>query len=231
VQRQMRLNAEKNMLHAQAAELLSIDPVFVAALEELLDSGTESIDRLHLRAVAADAAFSLIDRILSVNQYIRIDNQARKDLIAIYEASWKKMLESRDIETTLREYHFPQISQYIESLYPERLRDALRTSPTIGEVPSFVYSAQLQVSILRIDRTTMKQPILDVGCGLGGNLVHHLRSFGLQAFGVDRSIREDGSFLWSADWFEFVFENGKWGTIISNLSFTNHYTYLRHFEK
>ena len=64
--------------------------------------------------------------------------------------------------------------------------------------------------------------ILDVGCGRELNLVNYLRDNGYEAYGIDR-FNNNNPYYSKCDWLEHNFEPSKWGTIISNLGFSNHF--------
>jgi len=66
------------------------------------------------------------------------------------------------------------------------------------------------------------EKVLDIGCGKQGSLVSYLRSKRVEAYGVDRLLTDNPN-LTSADWLEFDFGKERWGTIISNLGFSNHF--------
>ena len=90
LQKQLDLNERKNLLHAGVAQLLEVEPTFLAALEELLSSPTDAMPANTLEAVCAKAADSFIAKIHSLNQYIQIDRYAKDRLKAIYKESWQK---------------------------------------------------------------------------------------------------------------------------------------------
>lgn len=83
------------------------------------------------------------------------------------------------------------------------------------------YSPELQLAVLGIDLKTVREPILDIGCGVRAPLVHHLRGLGLSASGIDRLV-EPSSGIVRADFIEYDFGRAAWGTIISHMSFTTH---------
>ena len=86
------------------------------------------------------------------------------------------------------------------------------------------YSPDLQLQVLGIDLECLAEPILDVGCGKRGDLVHYLRQAGLEAVGVDRLV-EDASYLVEADWLQMHFEPSSWGTLVSHMAFSNHFRF------
>jgi hypothetical protein len=92
----------------------------------------------------------------------------------------------------------------------------------IEPVACYEYSPEIQLEILKIDYLRLKEPVLDIGCGSQGLLVKYLRKKGIDAYGFDR-FPEDLPFLQTADWLSFDFENERWGTIISNQGYSNHF--------
>jgi len=83
-------------------------------------------------------------------------------------------------------------------------------------------SENLLIEILQIDLDQIIEPVLDIGCGKQGNLVLFLRQNGIDSYGFDRFAYNNLA-LSNSDWFEYKFEKDKWGTIISNLGFSNHF--------
>jgi hypothetical protein len=183
-----------------------------------------------VRELSMEAASGLIERIYAVNQYIQVDARARKALAEIYAQSWRDLIGTPDVESVLRKRHYPRIKAWLGTLYPETMRDALASSPTIGRVPCGEYSADLQVRLLRLELSTIKEPVLDIGCGREACLVTHLRSRKIEAYGIDRRIGRESRFVTEADWFDFSFLPDHWGTIVSNISFTNHLVYALKYE-
>lgn len=228
MRQQMELNESRNLLHPQAELLLEIDPVFQAALEELLAGGAEDFE---IDLLADDAASALIDRIHAVNQYIQINKRAKDSLKRIYLQSWRKIVTTRNIESVLRNHHYPKLKAYLAKLYPPELMHAIASSPTLGRVPCCEYSANLQMRLFRLDMAAIIEPLLDIGCGCDANLVEYLRSKGIKAYGIDRSIKRRAGYLTEIDWFEMRLERGIWGTIVSNLAFTNHLVYAERYDK
>ena len=67
--------------------------------------------------------------------------------------------------------------------------------------------------------------MIDVGCGSQANLVTYFRALGIEAYGIDRHLETHKPYLDQVDWFDYDFEAGRWGTIVSHMSFTNHLNY------
>lgn len=84
------------------------------------------------------------------------------------------------------------------------------------------YSCELQLRVLGIRLEDLDEPVLDLGCGPNGHLVHYLAARGKAAWGVDRAV-EPSDRLMRADWFDLDLVEGKWGTILSHMAFSNHF--------
>jgi hypothetical protein len=83
------------------------------------------------------------------------------------------------------------------------------------------YSAELQLGILDLRLDRLREPIVDLGCGVDAKLVKHLRAANLAATGVERRSAAPNVIL--ADWFDVRFESESIGTIISHLAFSLHF--------
>ena len=230
VKQQLDLNKTKNMLYSRLDQLIEIDPDFLAALEEVLGSDREALTELALQDAISSVSRMLLQRLYSVNQFLQISEPKRRQLESIYLRTWRRIVETKNIEATLRDYHYPELTRWIAALYPKSFLEQLRNSPIVGHVICEEYSAQLQIELLRIDVESLKQPLLDIGCGGTAGLVQHLRTFQIESYGIDRRIELEASYVQEMNWFDYGFEPNTWGTIISNMSFTNHLLYTYHHD-
>ncbi|HEX2995450.1 MAG TPA: hypothetical protein VHP14_11535, partial [Anaerolineales bacterium] len=71
----------------------------------------------------------------------------------------------------------------------------------------------------------------DLGCGSKAGLTRHLRALGMEAYGIDRQIEKEEPYLQQADWLGYKFEPDQWGSVISNMAFTNHLHYVNHHDR
>jgi hypothetical protein len=91
-----------------------------------------------------------------------------------------------------------------------------------GLVVAAEYSPELQLRVLGLEPGSMKEPILDLGCGEQARLVGYLRAHGKAAVGIDRySFRAEGARV--ADWFSLPLLHQSWGTVIAHQSFSLHF--------
>lgn len=155
------------------------------------------------------------------------------ELKEIYKLSWQAMQQTRNICLVLREIHYPALAQWLAPLYPKAFLKQLRYQGEVGHIVNEEYSAEFQIDLFDLNISRIKQPVLDIGCGSRANLVRYLRSLGVEAFGIDRYLKIHEPYLDQIDWFEYTFCKGSWGTIVSNMAFTNHlnFAYLHDFSQ
>lgn len=227
IQQQIEANQSKNLLYEHFSEIIEVEPDFLAALEKYLGHNEQALSEHARQELVSFAAETLLKRLFAINQFLRVEPQKAKELENIYSSTWEEMQKTRDIETTLKEVHYPALSHWIADLYPGEFVERLKVVPQVGHVVCAEYSAQLQVDLLKLDIGSLKQPILDAGCGGGANLVRYLGSLGLEAYGIDRVLLKPEKYLQQTDWFDYSFAPHTWGTIVSNMAFSNHllYTY------
>ena len=221
----MLANSSKNLLFENAKQIMGTEPGFLAALEELLNTSDGDVPEDVHAEVVSFTTNELVKRLLAVNPYLGIDKQQIETLKGIYQRTWRTMKQTGDIRTTLREFHYPELSKWLASLYPEKFRDVLKNASTISSVIYGEYSAEMQIELLGIDVAQIQQPVLDIGCGSHANLMKYFRSQGLEAYGIDRHLEVRDSCLEQVDWFDYVLTPNSWGTIVSNMGFTNHLNY------
>jgi hypothetical protein len=230
IKRQLDVNKSKNLLFVNVKQIMDIEPSFPVALEELLDSTLRGKPESISSEIVSFATQAFLKNLYSVNQYLRISDQKVKELEKIYLQTWQIMIRTRNIQIVLREYHYPELSRWLATLYPKEFRKSLKLLPLVGSLVCEEYSDQFQIELLQIEVAHMKQPVIDIGCGSQANLVRKLRLLGIEAYGLDRYLEVQESYLTQIDWFEYPFEPAIWGTIISNMAFTNHLSYAHLYD-
>jgi hypothetical protein len=118
--------------------------------------------------------------------------------------------------------HYERIRWFIRKTNPFIYRINCNSNSYAKHFTSAEYSSAFQMKLLSIDRQPLKEPILDIGCGEHGYLVNYLREQGLEAYGIDRLQINKGYFK-NGNWLDFKYGNHRWGTIISNISFSSHF--------
>lgn len=225
IKQQLEVNKSKNLLFENVTQIMNVEPSFLAALEELLNSNIgDKSEEVHSEFISF-AAKELVKRLYSINPYLRVSKVQVGNLEQIYRRTWQRMIKTGNIKTTLNEFHYPELSKWLATLYPEKFQQSLKFSSGIGRVTYEEYSAELQIELLGIDIAHIKQPVIDIGCGSQANLVRYLRSLDVEAYGIDRQLEIHEPYLNQVDWFDFYFEPNRWGTVISNMGFANHLNY------
>lgn len=156
-----------------------------------------------------------------VNQYTYFSEESQSHIRIIYLTLIRELNQLDLPLEEIEDRHYKRISSFIKesnfSIYQINHND----NQLAQQFVCAQYSGEFLCKLL--DITNVKGPVLDVGCGTHANLVTYLRSMNIEAYGIDRDTLADCCS--SIDWFEFDYENEKWNTIISNLSFTSHFLY------
>ena len=204
--------------------------MFLAAVEEIMDIDCGGSGKELLRNLVATAVESLVDRIYSINQYLQVSEGQKEELSRIYHRTWQALRETQDIENVLRRQHYPQIRDWVTRIYPPSLREDLKSASRVGQVPCQEYSADFQMALYGINPRSIVPPVLDLGCGSHALLVRRLRHSGVEAFGVDRQLLIHEPYLTQGDWFRDADGKVRWGTIVSNMAFSNHFCFVDRYD-
>lgn len=222
IQEQIALNNGKN--------LLAVDQINSLQLIEVTESLVEKIQQLDAASEKEMIDF-LTDEALQefcrVNQYFSFNTESVNELKAVYGELNRKIrgLNHNASQTELNAVsrdHYSNLCDWL--VHTNAFAGKMYSSDQeyAKPVACSEYTPDLQLDILHIDLKNLLEPILDVGCGRELNLVNYLRDNGMEAYGMDRFDNENPFYL-KADWLEYYFETGKWGSIISNLGFSNHF--------
>lgn len=157
---------------------------------------------------------------LLVGEYRRFLLQTRA---ALQSADTLEALAERFAQVLKQHHERLQLilSSYCVTYHPE---NELRENPLLNTVPCAEYSPQFQLHLLNLELSQLIAPILDIGCGASGTLVHFLRDEGYEAYGVDREV-PPGTAFFQQNWFDFDYNGRSWGTIIAHQSLSTHFIY------
>jgi len=164
-----------------------------------------------------------------INQYISFSAQDKESLSNLYSWLFHKVRENKGSPQILSEKHYQNIRDWLIKSNPFVQELYYNQGRYLEAVCCSEYNADLQIKLLHIDLALLSEPILDIGCGEKGMLVHYLREKGLDAYGIDR-FSYNFDFIQNANWLEYDYGKNRWGTIISNLGFSNHF-YHNHLRK
>ncbi|MCW3463898.1 hypothetical protein [Chitinophaga nivalis] len=163
-----------------------------------------------------------------VNQYMQVAGTAGSALKALYvqliDEIAAALESSADIDfDTLEQQHIQRLRNWLLQTNPfvATLNSSLQ--PFVQEVVCAEYAPATQLQVLQLDLSAIREPLLDIGCGPHAYLVRYLREQGVDAYGVDRFIEKPAPWLYTGDWMTYTYTPGYWGTMLSNLSFSNHF--------
>lgn len=163
-----------------------------------------------------------LEEFCRVNQYYTFNRQAKNDLRNIYVDLFSSLKTKQSSIDAISKSHYTNIKEWLRKTNPFADQIYSDTNQTIKPVACSEYGAELQVGVLNLEPKSLMTPVLDIGCGKQGNLVNFLCEIGIEALGMDRFSFTAGNLI-HADWLEYNYGIDKWGTIVSNLGFSNHF--------
>lgn len=186
--------------------------------------GNQIVQHLTLQAQQAFCA---------TNQYLDMGRQNTTRLHAVYQLLWQdtiKALHQQTVDfTSLERKHSGRLATWLVQTNPFTRKLNNNGQTHVQPVVCAEYTALTQLQVLQLNISTLKTPVLDLGCGQQAHLVRYLRAQGVKAFGIDRLIEVPERYLQVMDWLDCTLPANSWGTIISNLSFSNHF--LHHHQR
>jgi len=159
-----------------------------------------------------------LDWLYDQNQFFELTPQQTEALRHAHRLLFRSVQASLD---SCEDYaDFARHCQLSFVHYAERLSRILRafSAPEGLRGRGAEYSPELQLKLLGLEEHSWLGPIVDLGCGVDGRLVHYLRERGLDATGVER--RSGSQFVLAKDWFDVRFEPNSIGTLLSHLAFS-----------
>ncbi len=217
INQQIELNAGKNLFVQQ-------DGLFrFMAIPDSIMQNLKVITKSEENALINMATSISLEAFYKLNQYYYFSNGDKEKLKAIYTNLFQH-LKDHDGLSMYEENHYNNLRRWLAETNPFALKLYADKNEILQDVVCKEYNALLQLDLLHIDQDSIEEPVLDIGCGKNGELVKFLRKSGIEAFGFDRSITST-EFCNDSDWFDYHYGYEKWGTIISNLSFSNHFNH------
>jgi hypothetical protein len=217
IDKQFEYNRGKNLFHKEIYNSLRFCPEMDEAVRKVQEIDQPSAD-LIIQCLTDRTLKELCD----INQYYSFNELSRINLRKIYSELFSEIKKHGESCETISGNHYKKLIDWLRRTDPFAEKIYSKKDLIISSVPCYEYSPDIQMEILNINILTIKNPVLDIGCGKNGILVSWLRHKGIDAFGIDR-FAPDTLPLSSSDWFEYQYGINKWGTIISNLGFSNHF--------
>lgn len=216
IDNQIEFNKGKNLFHRNRKELFG----FTAEMKNIVTQ-ISNIDKKSENLLLEYLTNKALEEFFRINQYYSFDDVAKQKLRAIYIDLVDSIKKGCDLHET-SENHFTRLKDWLSETNHFSEEIYAKENEKLEGIVCAEYSPHLQVKLLGIDLSSIVEPVLDVGCGKTGALVSYFRDQGIEAFGFDR-IKTEVPWCSNSDWFEFHFGVQKWGTIISNLGFSNHF--------
>ncbi len=215
IDRQIEFNKGKNIFFDRPGLFQFIDET-IKAISNLkgLSGDTENI----LIDYVTD---KVLEEFCRVNQYYSFDSKSRQDLRKIYAELFLN-IQSESSTNYISVNHYQKLKDWLVKYNSFADKIYSNKEEFTDPVPCFEYSPEVQLEILGVDIQNVVSPVLDIGCGKEGSLVNYFISKGFNAFGIDRCNFSSPE-LFTADWLEYNYGKDKWGTIVSNLGFSNHF--------
>lgn len=219
IDKQIKANSGANLFLTGNDSYLKFTKKTLEAISRIDEMDVES-ENLLIKYTTDKA----IEEFCKINQYYSFSSEAKNELEKIYADLLEKIQSKKHRVAFLEQNHYKNLRNWLkktnpfaEKLYPEKFQ-------YIEPVFCAEYSAEMQLHLLQIDAIAVMEPVLDIGCGKNGNLVTHLYKQGIDIKGIDRLTTKDHN-LTEADWLEYDYGTETWGTIYSNLGFSNHFTH------
>jgi hypothetical protein len=224
IDKQIESNQGKNLFFDAPDQTLRFLQETIDAIGRIGD-----IDKDYENILIDYATDKTLQEFCRINQYYSFNKAAINDLRKIYIALFSSIRDKYSSIETISEDHYQNLKLWLKKTNPSAEKTYLQQDLIIDPVACSEYSADLQIHILQIDISRLVEPVLDIGCGKKEHLVNYLRKAGFEAFGLDRFSKHSKYFI-KADWLDFEYGMGKWGTITSNLGFSNHFNHQHYKE-
>jgi len=222
IEDQTAFNSGKDLLAGKHINSLQLIDITLSLVEKIknLDSETE-------KSMVDYMTDEALQEFCRINQYFSFNNESVNELKGIYLLLNQKIrrLDSNAAQSSMdaigRE-HYENLCNWLVQTNAFAGKIYTVDKEIAQPVACSEYTYDLQVKILQIDLNQLLEPVLDIGCGRELNLVNYLRDNGIEAYGIDR-FENKNPYYEKTDWLEYTFEPDKWGSIISNLGFSNHF--------
>lgn len=218
---QINFSSAKNVFCDQENSSLCFAPPTL----KFIETHRETIRRLNEYELTRLSEFSIqctTEKLYQINQYYHFTKEDLLKLNSIYLKLFHWIKNGLSLQS-IEKNHYSNLKNWLEEANPFAEKIYSRHKPYIDQtVICSEYSPEIQLNILGIDLHDLEEPILDIGCGQNALLVRWLRKKGFEAYGIDR-MAASAEHIMKADWFDFQFLNAQWGTIISNLGFSNQF--------
>lgn len=235
VEQQLLHNRNKSLFFEVANERLGLTPseetilLFKQKANDIANFIQFSREDGSIRLLLEYISDQTIQLFMEVNQYLDFSSQDYRRLVSIYDDLFERVYKigkneifSDEEIDHLFHSHYKNLQTFLLDSNGYEIFKNYKKRFDLFTVKCAEYTPKFQLSLLHIHLSTLKQPLLDVGCGKRGSLVQFLRENGIEAYGIDRNV-QNLNYLQKTNWFDYTFPPNSWGTIISHMAFSNHF--------
>lgn len=217
IDKQIESNEGANLFNNEITNSLRFSPETLSAIGRIgeIDKDSENV-------LIDYVTNKVMQEFCMMNQYYTFNQQAQAELRDVYIELFSNIRNTETSIDSISGKHYENLTKWLQKTNPFAEKVYTSQDKIIEPVACSEYSPDLQIDVLQIDISQITEPVLDIGCGKHGDLVTHLRNNGIEAYGFDR-FAYDNPALSNADWLKYEYGAEKWGTIISNLGFSNHF--------
>ncbi|MDR2084178.1 MAG: class I SAM-dependent methyltransferase [Bacteroidales bacterium] len=213
----IEFNQSKNLFHKEINETMKFTE---SKLNAILNLGEITPNNLSL--LIDYTTEKVLQEFCRINQYFSFQKKDKSDLKTIYWNLYQSLVKNDYPIDIISQNHYENLKIWLENTNPFSREIYQEKESVIESVVCSEYSAIMQKKILQLDFAYLREPILDIGCGKTGNLISDLRKNEFEVYGIER-FSSNLPYIEKADWLEFDYGIEKWGTIVSNLGFSNHF--------
>ena len=164
-----------------------------------------------------------------INQYYSFDQASKIRLRELYIQLMVQLSAEDIVIDEISKKHYENLKEWLSQSNPVSVKIYNNQQLFVQPIVCSEYSAEFQCEVLNIEPEKLVQPIFDIGCGKDAHLLRFFHRKGIKAFGIDR-FESDFENSIVSDWLNYNYGFEKWGTIISNMAFSNHFVH-HHFKK
>ncbi|HCC37990.1 MAG TPA: hypothetical protein DEQ14_10460 [Treponema sp.] len=214
---QIHSNHNKNILYKDVVEIMKFIPSTFAVIQKI-----DRIIEEELNLLIDYTTEEVLQELCCINQYYSFSENDIIGLKNMYWELYQNIIKKEMPPDVISENHYKNLNNWLKKTNPFSSILYQQCEAFLEAVVCSEYSTELQKNILCLNKIQLLEPILDIGCGKNGNFVQKLIADNFEAHGIDR-FSNNLPFLEKTDWLEYDYGVEKWGTIISNLGFSNHF--------
>jgi hypothetical protein len=217
-------NIDKQIEFNQGKNIISGEPELFQFIDDTINtiSGIQHLNSDAENLLVDYTTDKVLEEFCKINQYYSFNSDSKRALRCIYSGLFSEIRNGKSAIDEVSKNHYRKLKDWLIKYNSFAGRIYANADRIVEPVACSEYSYHLQMDIFRMDVERLMSPVLDIGCGKQGNLVHYLNSKGIEVYGIDR-YKFDSGILQTSDWLEYDYGIKKWGTIISNLGFSNHF--------